>query len=249
MKLNRYFLLFFLLATGILAACQERLPPSIRVKVKQPLPKEIQRKMVEYNVDPYAPIMMRFFKEENIAEIWKQNRSGYFVLIASYDICKWSGELGPKYKEGDYQTPEGFYTVNASQMNPYSTRYLSFNIGFPNLYDQAHGRTGSYLMVHGGCTSVGCYAMTDSNMGQIYAFARDAFKGGQKEFQLHTFPFRMTDANMKRHRDNPHYQFWVMLKEGYDRFEKKRVLSKIDVHEKRYVFDHFNKKNLSAIKP
>ncbi|ENN90113.1 L,D-transpeptidase family protein [Bartonella bovis] len=244
MKLSRCFLLFFLLATGILAACQERLPPSIRVKVKQPLPKEIQRKMVEYNVDPYAPIMMRFFKEENIAEIWKQDRSGRFVLMASYDICKWSGELGPKYKEGDYQTPEGFYTVNASQMNPYSTRYLSFNIGFPNLYDQAHGRTGSYLMVHGGCTSVGCYAMTDSNMGQIYAFARDAFKGGQKEFQLHTFPFRMTGANMERHRDNPHYQFWVMLKEGYDRFEKKRVLSKIDVHEKRYVFDHFSKQDL-----
>nr|CBI80004.1 conserved hypothetical protein [Bartonella sp. AR 15-3] len=220
-------------------ACQERLPTSFKAKIAQSLPREILDKMAIHDIDQYAPIMMRFFKEDNIAEIWKQNRSGVFVLVVSYDICKWSGQLGPKYREGDLQAPEGFYTVQENQMNPYSKYYLSFNIGFPNLYDQIHGRTGSYLMVHGACASVGCYSMNDRNMAQIYAFARDAFRGGQKEFQLHAFPFRMTDVNMQRHHMSPHYEFWMMLKEGYDFFERNRKPPKITVYNKRYVFDHF----------
>nr|CBI78481.1 conserved hypothetical protein [Bartonella rochalimae ATCC BAA-1498] len=220
-------------------ACQERLPTSFKAKIEQSLPREILNKMAMNDIDQYAPIMMRFFKKDNIAEIWKQNRSGVFVLVVSYDICKWSGQLGPKYREGDFQAPEGFYTVQENQMNPYSKYYLSFNIGFPNLYDQIHGRTGSYLMVHGACSSVGCYSMNDRNMAQIYAFARDAFKGGQKEFQLHAFPFRMTDANMQRHYTSPHYEFWMMLKEGYDFFETNRKPPKITVYDKRYVFEHF----------
>ncbi len=245
MTFNRFFAVCVLFAVEILTACEGRLPASIRAKVEQPLPQEIQNRMVLYNIDPYAPIMMRFFKQENVAEIWKQSRSGPFVLVARYGICKWSGQLGPKYKEGDFQTPEGFYTVSANQMNPYSKYYLAFNIGFPNLYDQANGRTGSNLMVHGSCFSAGCYSMSDKNMAQIYAFARDAFKGGQREFQLQAFPFRMTDANMTRHRDDPHYQFWVMLKEGYDFFEENRKPPKVYVYEKRYVFNH-NTDQISA---
>ncbi|WP_455476131.1 L,D-transpeptidase family protein [Bartonella sp. B17] len=238
MILSRFFAACTLFAIGSLTACGMKLPSSVQTKAEQPLPKKIQNKMVLYDVDKYAPIMMRFFKEENMAEIWKQNRQGTFVLIASYGICKWSGELGPKYQEGDFQTPEGFYTVNASQMNPYSKYYLSFDIGFPNLYDQANGRTGSYIMVHGSCFSAGCYSMSDKNMAQIYAFARDAFRGGQREFQLQAFPFRMTVDNMERHRNSPHYQFWVMLKEGYDFFEKNRKPPKIVVFERNYVFNH-----------
>ncbi|WP_336287572.1 MULTISPECIES: murein L,D-transpeptidase family protein [unclassified Bartonella] len=239
MILNRFFAICILFAIGTLTACEVRLPVSVQDKIEQPLPQDVQDRMILYNVDQYAPIMMRFFKEENFAEIWKQNRRGIFVLIARYGICKWSGQLGPKYREGDRQTPEGFYTISADQMNPYSKYYLSFNIGFPNLYDQVHGRTGSHLMVHGSCSSMGCYAMSDKNMAQIYAFARDAFRGGQREFQFHAFPFRMTAANMERHRASPHYQFWVMLKEGYDFFELKRTPPKISVdNKKRYIFSH-----------
>lgn len=249
MMFNRFLAMCVLFAMGILAACEGRLPASIRAKVEQPLPQEIQNRMALYDIDPYAPIMMRFFKQENVAEIWKQSRSGTFVLMARYGICKWSGQLGPKYKEGDLQTPEGFYTISASQMNPYSKYYLSFNIGFPNLYDQAHGRTGSNLMVHGSCFSAGCYSMSDKNMAQIYAFARDAFRGGQREFQLQAFPFRMTDANMARHKSDPHYQFWVMLKEGYDFFEENRTPPTVDVYDKRYVFNRGLNKTSSALTP
>ncbi|ACS52079.1 L,D-transpeptidase family protein [Bartonella grahamii] len=237
MTFSRFLAVCVLFVMGILAACGGRLPASIRAKVEQPLPQEIQNRMALYDIDPYAPIVMRFFKEENLAEVWKQSRSGPFILVARYGICKWSGKLGPKYKEGDLQTPEGFYTISANQMNPYSKYYLSFNIGFPNLYDQENGRTGSNLMVHGSCFSAGCYSMSDKNMAQIYAFARDAFKGGQREFQLQAFPFRMTEDNMLRHSNDPHYQFWVMLKKGYDFFEKNRQPPTVEVYGKRYVFN------------
>ncbi|WP_455477852.1 L,D-transpeptidase family protein [Bartonella sp. B10] len=245
MVLNRFLAVCILFAIGFLAGCEGRLPASIRAKVEQSLPQTIKNRMALHNIDKYAPIMMRFFKEENVAEVWKQNNKGLFVLVAHYGICKWSGQLGPKYKEGDFQTPEGFYTIRANQMNPYSKYYLSFNIGFPNLYDQAHGRTGRHIMVHGSCTSAGCYSMSDKNMAQIYAFARDAFRGGQREFQLQAFPFRMTDTNMERHRDDPHYQFWMMLKEGYDFFEVNRKPPRVDVYEKRYVFN-YNTGKISA---
>jgi murein L,D-transpeptidase YafK len=184
-----------------------------------------------------SPVMARIFKEEGKLEIWKQKTNGRYDLIASYDICKWSGKLGPKYIEGDRQAPEGFYTVRPGQMNPNSRYHLAFNIGYPNAYDRAHGRTGANLMVHGACSSSGCYSMTDGQIEQIYAFGRDAFKGGQTEFQIEAFPFRMTPANMARYRNDPNYEFWKMLKEGYDNFEITKVPPKVDFCEGRYVFN------------
>ena len=145
--------------------------------------------------------------------------------------------LGPKVKEGDRQAPEGFYIVTPAQMNPKSSYYLSFNIGYPNSFDRAYGRTGSNLMVHGACSSSGCYSMTDADAGEIFALARDAFKGGQREFQIQAFPFRMTPDNFAKHRDDPNMEFWRMLEVGYDHFEVTRRVPKVDVCGKRYVFD------------
>ncbi len=141
------------------------------------------------------------------------------------------------YIEGDRQAPEGFYTVRPAQMNPNSSYHLAFNMGYPNAYDRANGRSGQHLMVHGACSSSGCYAVTDAQIEEIYAFGRDAFKGGQTEFQIQAFPFRMTAANMARYRNDPNFEFWTMLKEGYDQFEVTKVPPKVDVCEKRYVFN------------
>jgi murein L,D-transpeptidase YafK len=201
------------------------------------LPQKILAEMKAKDMDKNAPIMARIFKEENTVEIWKQKRNGRYDIIATYPICKWSGKLGPKYTEGDRQAPEGFYTVRPSQMNPKSSYHLAFNIGFPNVYDRANGRTGANLMVHGACSSSGCYSMTDPQIEEIYAFGRDAFQGGQTEFQIQAFPFRMTAANMARYRNDPNYDFWKMLKVGYDNFEITKVPPKVDVCEKRYVFN------------
>ena len=122
-------------------------------------------------------------------------------------------------------------------MNPNSQFYLAFNIGYPNAFDRAHDRTGAHLMVHGDCSSRGCYAMSDEQIQEIFALGRESFFGGQKSFQVQAYPFRMTPANMAKHRNNPHMPFWRMLKEGNDHFEVTRIEPKVDVCEKRYVFN------------
>lgn len=222
---------------GALAGCTEATLGDVSAKATRQLPPELVKSMRAKGMTTTSPIMVRIFKEESKLEIWKQKDNGRYDLAASYDICKWSGRLGPKFTEGDRQAPEGFYTVRPHQMNPQSSYHLSFNIGFPNAYDRAHGRTGQHLMVHGACSSAGCYSMTDEQVEQIYAFGRDAFRGGQTEFQIQAFPFRMTAANMARYKDDPNYEFWTMLKEGYDHFEITRVPPKVDVCGKRYVFN------------
>src|SRR5262249_17376401 len=155
---------------------------------------------------------------ERALEVWKQDRTGKFTLLQSYPICKFSGKLGPKIAQGDYQAPEGFYGITPAQLNPQSSEYLSFNIGFPNAFDRSLGRTARFLMVHGGCRSVGCYAMTDYQMEEIYGLVEEAFRGGQDKVQLQAFPFQMTAKNLMRHADDPNAQFWEMLKTGSDAF-------------------------------
>src|SRR6267154_4940936 len=133
-------------------------------------------------------LLVRLFKQEAELEVWKQDRSGRFALLKTYPICRWSGDLGPKVREGDRQAPEGFYAITPAQMNPQSNYYLSFNTGYPNAFDSALGRTGSQLMVHGDCSSRGCYAMTDEQISEIYSLGRESFFGGQRSFQLQAYP-------------------------------------------------------------
>lgn len=225
-----------LTATLAVTGCNGTLE-DIAPKAERELPARIVQLIKAKDMRKEAPILMRIFKEEGVLEVWKQRRNGRYDLVTSYDICKWSGKLGPKYTEGDRQAPEGFYTVRPAQMNPQSSYYLSFNIGFPNSFDLANGRTGKHLMVHGACSSAGCYSMTDEQVEEIYAFARDAFRGGQQAFQFQAFPFRMTAQNMARYRNDPNYPFWAMLKEGYDHFEITKVPPKVNICEKRYVFN------------
>ena len=225
-----------LAALGV-AGCTDSSVKNLSEVANKQLPDSILAEMKAKGMLRNSSVMARIFKEEGKLEIWKAKTNGRYDMVASYDICKWSGKLGPKFTEGDRQAPEGFYTVRPSQMNPNSNYHLAFNIGYPNAFDRANGRTGSNLMVHGACSSSGCYSMTDAQIEQIYAFGRDAFQGGQTEFQIQAFPFRMTAANMARYRNDPNYEFWKMLKVGYDQFEITRVPPKVDVCEKRYVFN------------
>jgi len=203
----------------------------------KPLPAALAAEIDKRNMPRESPILVRIFKEESELEVWKQDAEGKFALLKTYPICRWSGELGPKVKEGDRQAPEGFYTITPGQMNPNSNYYLAFNLGFPNAYDKANDRTGAFLMVHGDCSSAGCYAMTDEQIQEIYALGRDSFLGGQKSFQVQAYPFRMTPLNMARHRNSPHMAFWRMIKEGNDHFEVSKAEPRVDVCDKRYVFD------------
>src|ERR1700748_1589746 len=191
-------------------------------KAARPLSAKMVKEIQSKNMEMESPILVRVYKEEAELEVWKQDRTGQFALLKTYPICRWSGELGPKVKEGDRQAPEGFYNITPGQMNPNSAYYLSFDLGYPNAYDRAWGRTGSQLMVHGDCSSRGCYSMTDEQISEIYALARESFFGGPRAFQVQAYPFRMTPANFAKHRNNPNIPFWRMLKEGSDEFELTR---------------------------
>lgn len=202
-----------------------------------PVPASLEGKMTRLGMDKRSPIMVRIYKEESTLEVWKEARTGRYELLKEYEICAWSGALGPKKKEGDRQAPEGFYAVGPAQMNPKSSYHLSFNLGFPNAFDRSLGRTGTHLMVHGDCSSRGCYAMEDQQIQEIYALAREAFRGGQQAFQVQAFPFKMTPDNMARYADNENLAFWEMLKEGSDHFEVTGRVPKIDVCGQKYVFN------------
>jgi murein L,D-transpeptidase YafK len=183
-----------------------------------------------------SPIFIRIFKESKELELWIDNGER-FELFDTYGICSFSGELGPKIETGDMQSPEGFYYVRPENLNPSSQFHLSFDIGYPNAYDRAHGRTGSALMVHGDCVSIGCYAMTDDYIEEIYALADGALRGGQPFFRVHIFPFRMTGENMAMHEKSDWLPFWRNLKKGYDFFEKEGFPPNVRVVDSRYIFE------------
>jgi murein L,D-transpeptidase YafK len=201
----------------------------------KPLSAQTRAQLAEKGMTEEQPILIRIFKAESELEIWKQKDDGRYYHFKTYPICAYSGGLGPKLKQGDRQAPEGFYLVSFDQMNPKSKYHLSFDIGFPNSYDRALGRTGQNLMVHGDCTSSGCYSMTDAVIEEIYILAREALSGGQGAFQVQAYPFRMTAANMAAHKDDQWIDFWKNLKEGYDYFEISRLPPKVAVCEKRYL--------------
>jgi murein L,D-transpeptidase YafK len=227
------------LAAGVmLAGCDtDEISLANNAKANQPVSPKLVADMVAKDMDLQSPMLVRLFKQEAELEVWKQDRSGRFALLKTYPICRWSGDLGPKVREGDRQAPEGFYSISPAQMNPQSAYYLSFNTGYPNAYDRSLGHTGSELMVHGDCSSRGCYAMTDEQIAEIYSLGRESFFGGQRAFQFQAYPFRMTPINMAKHRNNPNMPFWRMIKEGYDHFEVTRQEPKVDFCEKKYVFD------------
>jgi murein L,D-transpeptidase YafK len=183
-----------------------------------------------------APVLMRIFKREFELELWMA-RNGRYEKFATYPICMWSGRLGPKHKTGDLQAPEGFYYVGKNALNPNSKYHRSFNLGFPNAYDQAHRRTGSFLMVHGACASVGCYAMTDAQMTEIWTIITAALDAGQPAFQVQAYPFRMTAQNLDPYRGYANAAFWADLAAGNELFERTRLPPVAGVCGGRYTFE------------
>ncbi len=201
--------------------------------VESGLKEELSSKGLKYG----SPIFVRIFKEPGVLEVWVEAQDGSFTHFKSYEICTFSGRLGPKLKEGDRQSPEGFYFVNAGRLNPWSRFHLSFNLGYPNQYDRYHGRTGDTLMVHGNCVSIGCYAMTDAYINEIYALTVSALKSGQPFIRVHSFPFRLEQKALSKYAGSKWYSFWLNLKEGYDYFEAHKRPPNVEVVNGKYVFE------------
>jgi murein L,D-transpeptidase YafK len=220
MKPARFALVALAAASALsVAACNDEstLPRNGRHYV--PISLATQEAMREKGMRTHAPIVIRAFKQESELEVWKQDSSGKMALLKTFPMCRWSGQLGPKVKEGDRQVPEGFYSITPGQMNPNSSYYLSFNVGYPNAVDRQLGRSGAHIMVHGDCSSMGCFAMTDGQIADIYGLTREAFAGGQSSIQMQSYPFRMTPENLAKYRNDPHMAFWKNLKQGNDYFE------------------------------
>lgn len=201
-------------------------------KTEPSLIAELNEKGLEYG----APIFIRIFKSTSELELWVQGQTA-FELFKTYKICTFSGTLGPKTREGDRQAPEGFYFVTPNALNPRSAYHLSFNLGYPNSYDRHHGYTGSALMVHGKCVSIGCYAMTDKNINEIYTLAHAAFKNGQPFFRVHAFPFRFDGNKLDHYSEHKWYRFWLNLKQGYDLFNEKKRPPNTVLENGRYHFE------------
>ncbi|NJM30544.1 MAG: murein L,D-transpeptidase [Rhizobiales bacterium] len=196
-----------------------------------PLAERLARKRFELG----QPVLLRVFKEEGELELWLE-RNNRYELALTYPICNWSGALGPKLKEGDGQSPEGYYLASPRQLKPDSRYYRAINVGFPNAFDAHMGRTGSFLMIHGDCVSIGCYAMTDAGIDDIYNAVESAMKQGQKAFAIHLYPFRMTAANLARHAQSKWRPFWENLGEGDRLFAASRQPPATAVCNGRYVF-------------
>ena len=198
----------------------------------------LRTEMVMRGMSMDNPMLIRAFKSEMKLELWVKNtHEDQYNLFKTYNICNKSGRLGPKLKEGDRQTPEGFYSVTQDRLNPNSKYFLSFDIGFPNEYDRALERTGTHLMIHGSCVSEGCLAMTDRNMAEIYLIVEQNFKYGHRAIPVHIYPFYMTEENMKLRAFSKWYPFWENLKEGYDHFETHRRPVHASYKNGQYVFN------------
>lgn len=217
-------------------------------KVKPELEKALHAQSLKFG----APIFIRIFKASKELEIWIQEQTHTggkttgrktYRHFRTYKICDFSGSLGPKLKRGDHQSPEGFYFVKPNQLNPWSQFHLSFNIGYPNAYDRFHKRTGSAIMIHGSCVSIGCYAMTDEKIEEIYALADAALRNGQQFFRVHIFPFRMEKKNINAHRKSKWMGFWQNLKAGYDYFEQHKCPPNVVVKNGQYAFEDDFRRN------
>jgi murein L,D-transpeptidase YafK len=182
-----------------------------------------------------APAFVRIFKQEHELELWLASGDGSYALFRTWPICTFSGALGPKLRQGDGQSPEGFYRVALRQLNPTSRYHLAFNLGYPNAYDRAHARTGDFLMVHGSCVSIGCYAMGDDGIEEIYTLVAAALAGGQAAFEVHAFPFRFEGADDERFGDAQWGEFWRDLSAGYFAFERTHVPPRVAVVDGRYI--------------
>ncbi len=238
-RLTSCFVFAIVLAIPLAAYAQDRVPSSPRSHeaVSRVRPK-LERQLAEKGLRFGAPIYIRIFKKERELDLWLE-RGSRFHFFKAYRICTYgSGSLGPKIRQGDGQAPEGFYYVTPNQLNPLSKFHLSFDLGYPNAYDRSRKRTGSALMVHGSCVSIGCYAMTDDRIEEIYALADAALRNRQSFFRVHAFPFRMIDGNMRKHEDSKWYTFWENLKEGYDYFGRHaNIPPNVEAKDQKYVFE------------
>jgi murein L,D-transpeptidase YafK len=192
----------------------------------------LQNKQIDKN---NLKIYLRAFKSEKQIELWGKNDSDTkYMLIKTYDVCRTSGRLGPKRKQGDLQIPEGFYHIN--RFNPNSNFYLSLGINYPNKSDKIlgiKGNLGGDIFIHGACVTIGCLPITDDKIKELYIFCIEARNNGQSKIPITIFPSKLSETEFKRltekySSDSDKVGLWTDLKKGYDIFNKTNQIPTIE---------------------
>jgi murein L,D-transpeptidase YafK len=212
-----------------------------RVNARYGIKKLFRERDIPY---PAAEVFMRVFKRERILELWARPAGGdRFALLKEYAICALAGEIGPKRKQGDNQTPEGFYEIDS--FNPNSEYLLSLHVDYPNASDRMlsdRSSPGGAIFIHGGCKTLGCIAVTDEAIEELYWIAVEARSSGQERIPVHIFPSRLTDTELAMLEGafaaSPALvDFWRNLQPGYLYFERNRVVPRVSVDARgRYLF-------------
>jgi len=217
-----------------------KVPTTPRTKIiTKDAGERLRGELADLGLELGDPVYLRVFKEESELELWMKSRhEPYYILFKVFRLTHCAGKPGPKLREGDGQAPEGFYFASSGNMRPETRHHLGIDLGFPNSYDADCGYTGSDLMIHGGATSAGAFALSPQDMEEAYAVAEAGLEGGQKILRINIFPFRMTDKRMEQAwKGNPScLDFWVNLKEGYDFFENVGLPPVVEVASGRYAF-------------
>ncbi|MBM9513528.1 L,D-transpeptidase family protein [Desulfogranum marinum] len=235
-RLNFFFTLLLLLVASPIAPCNatEGSPTGGKAgHFFSAIQNEVGHKLSARGLTLGNQVFIRILKLPGILELWVK-KDTTFELFSSYPICTYSGYPGPKLREGDLQSPEGFYHVRRNQLNPTSSYHLAFDIGYPNLYDLNNHRDGSNIMIHGGCSSTGCFAMGDKKMEEIYVTVQQALLAGQQKVEVHIFPFALTKPNLERFSQSPWINFWKSMAPMYIFFEKRKQLPIITVVKNSY---------------
>lgn len=197
---------------------------------------KLEKELIDKGFKTNSPIYLRIIKDQDALQVWVKAGKQY-KLFKSYEVCFYSGGLGTKTRSGDGKRPEGFYTIEPKQLNPVSNYYLAINVGYPNKVEQLKGYTGDAIMVHGHCASIGCYAMTDPRIEEIYTLVYKALQNGQQKIHLDIFPFKLDEEHLKFYAPYKQDAFWRTLKPGYELFEKNRVPADYYIKGKDYGFN------------
>ncbi len=225
--------LFFLLCV-VFSLCSYAAAAS---RVSQATRNKVQRELPVFGLAVGDNVLIRTFKKESRLELWMKARDAtQYTLFRTYPICYYSGGLGPKLRQGDKVTPEGFYAINKKRLNPHSRFHLSMNIGYPNAYDRQHSRTGALIMIHGACDAIGCFAMSNMQIEEIYYLVEQALFSGQKNVEVHAFPFHLTEENLSSYRNHRWYNFWKELQRGYQLFNANKKPLQVQMKKGHYVF-------------
>lgn len=244
----RLLSLLLIMISPVLSTAQDELPTTLKANILMANARlRVERQLAAKGMQLGSPVFVRIFKLPKQLEVWLRQDNNKFELFKIYPICTYSGRLGPKLREGDQQSPEGFYRVSWQQLNPASKYHLSFDVGYPNMVDQSNQRTGSAIMVHGRCISQGCFAMGNLQIEEIYLLAYQAFLHGQKDFAVHIFPFRLTKENLAAHDHSRWTEFWQNLRQGYEFFEREHRVPFIVAENGQYAVEKEAVSNNSVV--